>query len=101
MPVQLLIPCQWWFGISKPAWQAVEREGESQNDLLALHWLVFPLSLPFGCLPRRLGIPGWFLFRLAVLKLICALSTLNKLDFFLMPNVSLLRFKIWTESREL
>ena len=46
-----------------PAWQAVERE-ESQNergrekippasDLLALHALVLPLSLPFGRLPRR------------------------------------------------
>ena len=47
-------------------WQAVEREGgpgreESQNkrdpsasDLLALHALVFPLSFPFGRLPRRL-----------------------------------------------
>ena len=25
-----------------------------ESDLLALHWLLFPLSLPFGRLPHRL-----------------------------------------------
>ena len=31
-----------------------------ESDLLALHWLVFPLSLPFGRQPRRLSVDGRF-----------------------------------------